>query len=338
MKILHTADLHLGKSYKGENFLYSKQRREEIWQSFSDLLSYANENNIEIILISGDLYEREYFTLSDFNRLSSLFSASNSQIYIIGGNHDHIDEGSMLLKVDMPSNVHVFLEQEYLEYKGVRIYGVTWDRQFNFKRELKFNLDKSYKNVLMLHCSVGFVSHFPIEEEKLNALEFDYIALGHFHGHKKVGERAYYCGALEPSRFKDEGEHGFYVYDLDKNAQEFINSAKRSYCEFKVDVTAKSVDDVKVEVANYLAEHQNDFNRLILEGKTENINYILEVLESIEVYYLKIEDKTKNLIDYDKLSKEDESGIVFEVLKRLGNDEQAIKYGIEALLETANED
>ncbi|EGY80844.1 Ser/Thr protein phosphatase [Peptoniphilus indolicus ATCC 29427] len=337
MKILHTADLHLGKSYKGENFLYSKQRREEVWQSFSDLISYANSNNIEIILISGDLYEREYFTLNNFKRLSDLFSISNSEIYIIGGNHDHVDENSMFLKVDMPSNVHLFTEEEYFEYKNLRIYGITWDRQYNFKSELNFELNDKFKNILMLHCSVGFESHFPISEEWLNRQKFDYIALGHFHGHKKVADRAYYSGALEPSRFKDEGRHGFYVYDLENENQEFVKFAKREYNTFKVDVTDKNVDKIKNEVLELLNEYRADFNKLILIGKNQDIEYILEILENNDFYYLKIVNETKDIINYEELSNSDTSGIISEVLKKLGSDEQAIKYGIEALLETANE-
>ena len=48
-------------------------------------------------------------------------------------------------------------------------------------------------------------------------------------------------------------------------------------------------------------------------------------------------NETKNIINYEELSNSDTSGIISEVLKKLGSDEQAIKYGIEALLETANE-
>lgn len=337
MKIIHTADLHLGKLYKGENFEKSKQRREEIWESFKNLINFSNENNIELILISGDLYEREYFTINDFKRLSDLLSQTKANIYIIGGNHDHIDDGSLILSTEFSENVHIFRDEDYFEYKNIRIYGKTWDKQFGYKSDLNFKLDKSFKNLLMLHCSVGFDSHFPIKEEILNSMDFDYIALGHFHGHKQVAENAYYSGSLEPLKFRDEGSHGFYVYDLDTEEQKFIKMAKRSYNIFEYDVTNKSVNKIKEDIEKLLNAHLEDFNKLILKGISDNTKYIMELIEG-NYYYLKIEDETKFAVDYSKIAELDSSGIISNLIEQLNNDEKAIKYGIEALLETANED
>lgn len=336
MKILHTADLHLGKLYKGESFKRARQRREELWESFSNLINYANSNNIEIILISGDLYERESFTLSDFKRLGDLFLHSNSQIYIIGGNHDHIDGESLFLKMDFPKKVHIFEDKNYFEYKDVRVYGISWDRQFDFNAEIDFNLDRSFKNILMLHCSVGFESHFPIKEDTLNNLDFDYIALGHLHGHNKVADKAYYSGALEPLRFKDVGEHGFYVYDLNNKNQEFIKSAKREYNIIEYDLTNKSYNQIKDELERILIQKRDDFNRLILKGITDDIESVKDLL-NVDLYYLIVVDETNPLLDYNVLAKDDETGIIAKFLE-IAEDEEIKKYGIEALLETANED
>ncbi|MDY2987899.1 MAG: hypothetical protein SOR77_09730, partial [Peptoniphilus sp.] len=119
--------------------------------------------------------------------------------------------------------------------------------------------------------------------------------------------------------------------------QEFVKFAKREYNTFKIDVTDKNVDKIKNEVLEILKGYRADFNKLILVGKNQDIEYILEILENNDFYYLKIMNETKNIINYEELSNSDTSGIISEVLKKLGSDEQAIKYGIEALLETANE-
>lgn len=336
MKILHTADLHLGKLYKGNKFEKAKQRREELWQSLENLIKYANENKIEIILISGDLYEKEYFTLSDYNRLADIFLKANSQIYIIAGNHDYIDKNSLISKINFSDNVNIFYKKEFFEHDGVRIYGLSWDRQFDYSTDFNFDLDNNYKNILMVHGSVGFESHFPINSEVLNKLDFDYIALGHFHGFKKVGNKAYYSGSLEPLRFKDEGEHGFIIYDLNTESVKFIKSAKRLYKIVEVNFTGKSISDIKTEINSILSDAKDDFVRLVLVGENDDAQYIIDSLDT-DVYYFEAFNFTKPTLDVDKLISDDKSGIIENLTNLLGGDDEALRYGLEALMETKHE-
>ena len=51
MRFIHIADLHLGSSPEAE-FLWGKNRAEEIWDSFAAVIDACNEKEIDLLLIS----------------------------------------------------------------------------------------------------------------------------------------------------------------------------------------------------------------------------------------------------------------------------------------------
>lgn len=87
MKILHTADWHIGR------LLYGRKRYEEFVSFFAWLLKVLEEEQIDVLLVAGDIFDttapsnrsQELY----FNFLSSaLRIPSCRHILIVGGNHD----------------------------------------------------------------------------------------------------------------------------------------------------------------------------------------------------------------------------------------------------------
>ncbi len=86
MKILHTSDWHIGKS------LYGKQRYEEFESFFKWLLKLIDLEGIDVLLISGDIFD----TTTPGNRAQEIYYSFLSKIsrsrciqtIIIAGNHD----------------------------------------------------------------------------------------------------------------------------------------------------------------------------------------------------------------------------------------------------------
>ncbi len=86
-KIIHTSDWHLGKK------LYQEDRTNEHQAYLEWLLNYAAQNEVDVLIMSGDLYDspnpphiaqRAYY---DF--LARWFEHSpKREAYILGGNHD----------------------------------------------------------------------------------------------------------------------------------------------------------------------------------------------------------------------------------------------------------
>ena len=88
-------------------------------------------------------------------------------------------------------------------------------------------------NILMAHVGVAAKSlifcrnQFDEQVVKLDEIDgFDYVALGHYHGHIDVAENMWYSGSVESLSFMEaEDEKGFIVLDVDgKNfKREFVS-------------------------------------------------------------------------------------------------------------------
>ena len=89
MRILHTADWHLGKNLEGQS------RMDEQEEFLNDFVNIVEENNIDLIMIAGDIYdnpnpparaERMFY-----NTLKRLSKNGERLTLVISGNHDNPD-------------------------------------------------------------------------------------------------------------------------------------------------------------------------------------------------------------------------------------------------------
>ena len=59
MKIIHTADIHLGSKINTFPKDISDARKEELRNSFKRMVDFARNNEVQAIIISGDLFESD---------------------------------------------------------------------------------------------------------------------------------------------------------------------------------------------------------------------------------------------------------------------------------------
>ena len=76
MKILHTADLHLD------------EESEERWEALDEILRVADEQEVDLVSISGDLFDHDTDAEKLRNRLRDALSGGDFPVAIIPGNHD----------------------------------------------------------------------------------------------------------------------------------------------------------------------------------------------------------------------------------------------------------
>ena len=57
MKIIHTADIHLGSKINSFPKDVSTVRKEELRNSFRRMVDFAKQNGVQVVLISGDLFD-----------------------------------------------------------------------------------------------------------------------------------------------------------------------------------------------------------------------------------------------------------------------------------------
>lgn len=99
MKIVHTADWHIGK------ILHNQDLHDDIHLFFDWLLDYIKTENVDILLVSGDIFDLANPANRDIKSYYHMLyklSLTNTKIIITGGNHDsvsHLDAPSHLLDV-----------------------------------------------------------------------------------------------------------------------------------------------------------------------------------------------------------------------------------------------
>ena len=91
MKFVHIADMHFDSPFTSLGRIegLSDIRRLEQRKIFKKIIEYIQENNIECLFISGDLYENDYVKQSTIEYINNLFKTiPNTKIFIAPGNHD----------------------------------------------------------------------------------------------------------------------------------------------------------------------------------------------------------------------------------------------------------
>ena len=86
MRILHTADWHLG--VKTDDL----DRTEELKNTLSQIVKIAKEKSVDMVIIAGDIYEN-YVPTSEaeslfYRTISELSNDGNTAVIVISGNHD----------------------------------------------------------------------------------------------------------------------------------------------------------------------------------------------------------------------------------------------------------
>ncbi|NLY36039.1 MAG: exonuclease SbcCD subunit D [Tissierellia bacterium] len=252
MKILHTADLHLGKTLN-ERSLLDLQK-----QMLEGLIEAVKIHKVEVLLLAGDIYDRSLppkeavELLSNF--LSELCLELGVKVMMIPGNHDSPERLAYAADLLSAMGLHIGLVDKYIskiELEDVDIYALPYvDRAtLNFIHGEKFkNLEEAMAhhlcslelnpnkfNIMMSHHYV--LGEAPLEEsdserplflgstENLSTTlfeKFDYVALGHIHRAQSLAHNVRYSGApMKYSKSEADREPGYIIIDTQDGTVDF---------------------------------------------------------------------------------------------------------------------
>lgn len=85
MRILHTSDWHLGRTFHGCDLLADQER------VLSHLAVLVDEHGVDVVVVSGDVFDRALpnaETVRLYDRVLASISAAGARIVLISGNHD----------------------------------------------------------------------------------------------------------------------------------------------------------------------------------------------------------------------------------------------------------
>lgn len=251
MRILHTSDWHLGRSFHREGMLAHQA-------AYVDhVLEVVASESVDLVVVSGDVYDRalpqvDAVALAD-DALARLAS-SRAQVVLTSGNHDSamrlgfssrlIDAAGVFIRTDAGSvGRPVLLEDAHgpvavygLPYLDPDVVREPWGlavrsheaalvaAMSRVRQDLRGRAGT--RSVVMAHVfvagaqpsdserdiSVGGVSRVPTSVFD----GVDYAALGHLHGAHTLSERVRYSGSPLAYSFSEAGQvKGSWLVDLD---------------------------------------------------------------------------------------------------------------------------
>lgn len=350
MKFIHIADVHLGMHpEKGEP--WGEGRDRELWETFDAILARCNEEEIDLLLIAGDLFHRQPL-VKELKEVNYRFSKlTHTKVVLIAGNHDYLGVRSHARDFAWAEQV-VFLREDTLtsvEFPelATTVYGLSYPTRD--VTEAVYDTAKPAQkegfHILLAHG--GDAKDAPMDYRRIAAAGFDYVALGHIHKPGQMAERMWYAGSPEPLDKNETGVHGYVSGTLQRTergsvlAAELVPFSKREYRTVSLAVTAEDTsgsvcDRVETEIA---AQGRQHFYKVELLGaKPDAVEFDLTAIRA-KGRVLTVTDRTRPDYDFDALygqNRDNLLGMFIARIRALDEDEakkeKALYYGVEALL------
>ena len=256
MRVIHTADLHLGRTLHGASLLDDQAH---LLSQFIDL---AKQEKPDVIIVAGDVYDRavppvEAVQLLD-DTLHGLVAGIRVPVIVIAGNHDGPGRISFASRLLAGQGLHimggyvrdpscVIVEDRH---GPVRIYALPYaepavvrhclGRQDVDSHQMAMQCSvegvwqqhpKGQRAVAVAHCFVNggreCESERPISIGGVGSIDprvfdgFNYVALGHLHRPQTCdGSRAWYSGSLMRYSFNEvDHDKAVLLIDIDARGQ-----------------------------------------------------------------------------------------------------------------------
>jgi len=305
MKILHTADIHL------------REYEDERWRTLQKLIEIGQEKEVEIFVISGDLFDKDIDAETLRPKLREVFSNNGFKIILVPGNHDsesyksgmYFGEDTIILN-DL---------NEPFEYKDLKIWGLPFEpiegeRVLKKLHSLASNLATDKRNILLYHGELldaffsrkdfgeeGEGRYMPVKLSYFKDINVDYVLAGHFHSKFdmwKLGNEGYfvYPGSPISTTKREIGQRKVNIFEVGKPPKEYpLDTPHFEEVDIKLD---PSIEKNPVEIVKEHLERVHSEASIILTVK----GYINS--ESIKVSETELVKQLKE-ITKDRCAKED---------------------------------
>lgn len=319
VKILHISDLHLDSPVAGLDADQRAVRRQELRQSFANVLDLAQQKGVQLVLLPGDLFDSGSPGKDTVAFLRHLFETyADMRFFLSPGNHDPLSSGVYAAFDGLPQ-VTVFGEGVScveLPAWRTRVYGAGFahDRQEAPLLRGFCAADGDWVNLMVLHGelmqgSSGESAYNPVYVQDIAASGLDYLALGHTHAFSGIlqagGTHYAYSGAHEGRGFDECGEKGVILGTVGKRGVDlaFVPTCLRQYHRLEIDVT----DCVTIEaVLDKIGAQTNarDLFRIALTGRFDGELAVPVLQNGTDTFFAKFVDETRPRYDLQQVAQD----------------------------------
>ncbi len=324
-KILCTSDIHLDSPFAELSSEEQKIRRESLRNIFSKIIDIANEENVDALLIAGDIFDSNSVRPETIDSFFRNLCRAKMHVFITPGNHDPYTAESPYQSLTFPENVHIFKESKLTSFElpecNLRIYGAAHTSAwFNDRIMENFKVcDDGFVNIVMLHSELNCTDKYcPVSVEEIAVCGADYVTVGHIHiptEIRKAGNTYYaYCGCPECRNFKDGKDSGIYIGEVNSGSVNLTHRRISDYCYREETININEHPDI---VSALPKPFKNEFLRLTITGEAENLNMddmreeLLKTYSDVTIY-----DRTTLTRDiWEGLSEEGLRGVFLRKMK-----------------------
>ncbi|QLK86231.1 exonuclease subunit SbcD [Staphylococcus sp. 17KM0847] len=310
MKIIHTADWHLGKRLNGHSFL-----EDQSW-ILNQFVEEMKQENPDIIVIAGDIYDTAYPSKQAVGLMENIIQQLNLNmripIIIINGNHDsreRLGYGASWFhstQLFVRTTLDAFftpLEFENIAFYTLPFFTVSEARNFLeddfetyedavkiFVNRIADKMDHHKQNVLVGHFTLNGTPKSDSERDiTVGTIEgvspqflemFDCVLLGHIHQPFALNyERIIYSGSLLQYSFSETKQaKGYRVVEITKDGG-FNQYFKPLRPKHELEVVEGDYEDI----INGDFEHKS--NTSYFHFKLSNIGHVTEPMQKLKQLY-----------------------------------------------------
>ena len=328
LKILHSADWHMGSAFGGFSQRQRRFLRQQQLALPGKIAEVCGREACDLVLLSGDIFDgipgREAV-----EAVKKGLADCAVPVFVSPGNHDFCSVGSPWVEETWPENVHVFkggITSVALPELDCRIFGAGYSSMdcpalltdFHARGEEKYLLG-------ILHADpVNRQSPYcPVTAAQIRDSGLAYLALGHIHKAGELQQGNTLCawpGCPMGRGWDETGEKGIYIVTLEETA-----GIRKVFLDAPVfwDLEADVTEDPAAAIGAVLpAAESDDFFRITLTGAAQVDPKLLESF-SERFPNLLFRDRTDPPVDlWADVGEDTFRGTYFRLLQELAQAEE----------------
>jgi DNA repair exonuclease SbcCD nuclease subunit len=286
-RFLHTADWQIGRQYSqfppDDGVPLAEARLEAV----GTIARLATEHAVDAVLVAGDVFDAQAVSERTIRRLFAQLAGFAGPWLMIPGNHDAALAESVWTCARrigaVPPNVHLALEPGVLDFAALGFVALaaplTQRHTYNDLTEW-FDTATTPPGLLRIGLAHGCVqgqlaedidSPNPIGADRARQSRLDYLALGDWHGCRRMDERTWYSGTPEPDRFRDNDPGHVLLVEIEApGALPVVTRvATGRYCWRTLEAPLSVASDVEQLAATLAAARPSDVLSLQVAGEVD---------------------------------------------------------------------